>query len=124
MLRKEALKAFLIFKKIQFPEIKVKGKFTIIMRRRPSEDQGCLLVRHLFYSMSQIPFMVEDGGQLLSGSQERRSTYDMRTEDGYKELYAELRGYEEKGVDIVMDGYPMSPLQIGQHIWPEKKVLI
>ena len=61
MLRKEALKAFLIFKKIQFPEIK--GKFTIIMRRRPSEDQGCLLVRHLFYSMSQIPFMVEDGGQ-------------------------------------------------------------
>ena len=41
----------------------VKGKFTIIMRRRPSEDQGCLLVRHLFYSMSQIPFMVEDGGQ-------------------------------------------------------------
>ena len=33
----------------------------------------------------------------------------MRTEDGYKELYAELRGYEEKGVDIVMDGYPMSP---------------
>ena len=36
----------------------------------------------------------------------------MRTEDGYKELYAELRGYEEKGVDIVMDGYPMSPLQI------------
>ena len=49
MLRKEALKAFLIFKKIQFPEIK--GKFTIIMRRRPSEDQGCLLVRHLFYSM-------------------------------------------------------------------------
>lgn len=27
----------------------------------------------------------------------------MRTEDGYKELYAELRGYEEKGVDIVMD---------------------
>ena len=78
MLRKEALKAFLIFKKIQFPEIK--GKFTIIMRRRPSEDQGCLLVRHLFYSMSQI--------------------------------YAELRGYEEKGVDIVMDGYPMSPLQI------------
>ena len=24
----------------------------------------------------------------------------MRTEDGYKELYAELRGYEEKGVDI------------------------
>ena len=31
----------------------------------------------------------------------------MRTEDGYKELYAELRGYEEKGVDIVMD-----PLQI------------
>ena len=33
------------------------------MRRRPSEDQGCLLVRHLFYSMSQIPFMVEDGGQ-------------------------------------------------------------
>ena len=61
MLRKEALKAFLIFKKIQFPEIK--GKFTIIMRRRPSEDQGCLLVRHLFYSMSQIPFMVGDGGQ-------------------------------------------------------------
>lgn len=49
------------FQKIQFPEIK--GKFTIIMRRRPSEDQGCLLVRHLFYSMSQIPFMVEDGGQ-------------------------------------------------------------
>ena len=49
---------------------------------------------------------------VLSGSQERRSTYDMRTEDGYKELYAELRGYEEKGVDIVMDGYPMSPLQI------------
>ena len=36
----------------------------------------------------------------------------MRTEDGYKELYAELRGYEEKGVDIVMDGYSMSPLQI------------
>lgn len=98
------------FQKIQFPEIK--GKFTIIMRRRPSEDQGCLLVRHLFYSMSQIPFMVEDGGHRLSGSQERRSTYDMRTEDGYKELYAELRGYEEKGVDIVMDGYPMSPLQI------------
>ena len=48
----------------------------------------------------------------------------MRTEDGYKELYAELRGYEEKGVDIVMDGYPMSPLQIVTHIWPEKKVLI
>lgn len=33
------------------------------------------------------------------------STYDMRTEDGYKELYAELRGYEEKELDIVMDGY-------------------
>ena len=98
MLRKEALKAFLIFKKIQFPEIK--GKFTIIMRRRPSEDQGCLLVRHLFYSMSQIPFMVEDGGQRF-----------IRI-PGEKELYAELRGYEEKVVDIVMDGYPMSPLQI------------
>ena len=36
----------------------------------------------------------------------------MRTEDGYKELYAELRGYEEKGMHIDMDGYPMSPLQI------------
>ena len=61
MLRKEALKAFLIFKNIQFPEIK--GKFSIIMRRRPSEDQGCLLVRLLFYSLLQIPFMVGDGGQ-------------------------------------------------------------
>ena len=110
MLRKEALKAFLIFKIIQFPEIK--GKFTIIMRRRPSEDQGCLLVRHLFYSMSQIPFMVEDGGQRFIRIPGEKEYIHMRTEDGYKELYAELRGYEEKGVDIVMDGYPMSPLQI------------
>ena len=42
----------------------------------------------------------------------------MRTEDGYKELYAELRGYEEKGVDIVMDGYPMSPLFRRKHCDP------
>ena len=63
------------------------------MRRRPSEDQGCLLVRHLFYSMSQIPFMVGDGGQRF-----------IRI-PGEKLFIANLG-------PIVMDGYPMSPLQI------------
>ena len=62
--------------------------------------------------MSQIPFMVEDGGQRFIRIPGEKEYIHMRTEDGYKELYAELRGYEEKGVDIVMDGYPMSPLQI------------
>ena len=40
--------------------------------------------------------MVEDGGQRFIRIPGERSTYDMRTEDGYKELYAELRGYEDK----------------------------
>ena len=30
----------------------------------------------------------------------------------YKELYAELERYERKGVDILIDGYQASPLQI------------
>lgn len=37
----------------------------------------------------------------------------MKTEEEvYKELYTELEKYERKGVDIVLDGYQVSPLQI------------
>lgn len=37
----------------------------------------------------------------------------MKTEEAvYRELYAELENYESKGIDILMDGCPVSPLQI------------
>ena len=37
----------------------------------------------------------------------------MRTDEKlYRELYAELLSYERKGVDILMDGCIVSPLQI------------
>ena len=37
----------------------------------------------------------------------------MKTEEMvYRELFAELENYEQKGVDISIDGYPASPLQI------------
>lgn len=37
----------------------------------------------------------------------------MKTEEEvYRELYAELENYESKGIDIMIDGYPASPLQI------------
>ena len=37
----------------------------------------------------------------------------MRSEESvYRELYAELEKYERKGVDMLLDGYQASPLQI------------
>ena len=37
----------------------------------------------------------------------------MKTEEAvYRELYAELENYERRGVDIMVDGYQASPLQI------------
>ena len=37
----------------------------------------------------------------------------MKTEEMvYRELFAELENYEQKGVDISIDVYPASPLQI------------
>ncbi len=37
----------------------------------------------------------------------------MRTDETvYKKLYAELENYERKGVNILIDGYQASPLQI------------
>ncbi len=37
----------------------------------------------------------------------------MRTDEAaYRELYAELENYEKKGVDIQINGYQASPLQI------------
>ena len=37
----------------------------------------------------------------------------MKTEEMvYRELFAELENYEQKGVDISIDGYTASPLQI------------
>ena len=37
----------------------------------------------------------------------------MKTEEAvYRELYAELENYERRGVDIMIDGYQASPLQI------------
>ena len=37
----------------------------------------------------------------------------MKTEETlYIELYAELENYENKGIDITIDGYQASPLQI------------
>lgn len=37
----------------------------------------------------------------------------MKTEEEvYRELYAELENYESKGIDIMIDGYQASPLQI------------
>ena len=37
----------------------------------------------------------------------------MKTDEAvYRELYAELERYERKGVDMLLDGYQASPLQI------------
>ena len=37
----------------------------------------------------------------------------MKTEEAvYRKLYAELENYESKGIDILMDGCQVSPLQI------------
>ena len=36
----------------------------------------------------------------------------MRSEEVYRRLYAELEKYEEEGVDIQIDGYQASPMQI------------
>ena len=37
----------------------------------------------------------------------------MKTEEAvYRKLYAELENYERKGIDILMDGCQVSPLQI------------
>ncbi len=36
----------------------------------------------------------------------------MKMEEVYRELYAELERYEKKGVDIMIDGYQASPMQI------------
>ena len=33
-------------------------------------------------------------------------------ERGYRELFMELEGYEKRGVDISIDGYRASPLEI------------
>ena len=33
-------------------------------------------------------------------------------ETGYMELFTELENYEKKGIDISLDGYHVSPLQI------------
>ena len=39
------------------------NQFSVSDKVIPVSYTHLLLVRHLFYSMSQIPFMVEDGGQ-------------------------------------------------------------
>ncbi|HJA66697.1 hypothetical protein B5F07_20575 [Lachnoclostridium sp. An169] len=36
----------------------------------------------------------------------------MKTEEVYRKLYAELEKYEEEGVDMRIDGYQASPMQI------------
>lgn len=37
----------------------------------------------------------------------------MKTEESiYRELYAELERYEKRGIDMLLDGYQASPLQI------------
>ena len=41
-----------------------------------------------------------------------RSIPRMRTEEVYRKLYAELEKYEQEGVDIRIDGYHASPMQI------------
>lgn len=33
-------------------------------------------------------------------------------ETGYMELFEELENYERRGIDISLDGYPASPLEI------------
>ena len=49
----------------------------------------------------------------LSGCLQRKEYTEMKTEEAvYRELYAELENYERKGVDIMIDGYQASPLQI------------
>lgn len=49
----------------------------------------------------------------LSGSLRGKEYTEMKTEEAvYRELYAELENYERRGVDIMIDGYQASPLQI------------
>ena len=37
---------------------------------------------------------------------------DITDKESYRSLYSELKQYEKRGIDILMDGYQVSPMQI------------
>lgn len=49
---------------------------------------------------------------------------DITDKESYRSLYSELKQYEKRGIDILMDGYQVSPMQIVTAYMAKKKVLI
>ena len=37
---------------------------------------------------------------------------EITDKESYRSLYSELKQYEKRGIDILMDGYQVSPMQI------------
>ena len=55
----------------------------------------------------------ERGVHYLSQSAGKEYTKEMKMDEkGYRNLFTELEDYERRGVDISLDGYRASPLQI------------
>ena len=55
------------------------------------------------------------GHKVISICRERREytpMMDITDKESYRSLYSELKQYEKRGIDILMDGYQVSPMQI------------
>ena len=64
--------------------------------------------------MSQVlPYNDAGGVHYLSRSAEVRSIRRLKMDETvYRDMFAELEGYEKRGIDISLDGYHASALQI------------